>query len=224
MSAFTSFHEPGFWLVAAILLGIVVAAAWFVVRTAWRMWMVIAYWLGIPYLALLTGAVSPRLMGVQFLDWPITFRLGVGLIIGLLVLVMVARLVLQPSADDHSVGTAPPTIWLVALATVGLCGAEQLFWCFLRGALWELLLSVTVVALPAYWAVWLAALLALPLTIAVHGGASWRVLAVGALVVTSVVFFYTRNFWLCWFVHAVLWMVLARFARRGGRSDRIALA
>jgi hypothetical protein len=36
-----------------------------------------------------------------------------------------------------------------------------------------------------------------------------RIAKVATLAVTSIVFFYTGNFWLCWLIHGVLWLLLA---------------
>jgi hypothetical protein len=35
----------------------------------WRGVAVLAAWLVVPYLALISGGVSPRLMGVRYIDW-----------------------------------------------------------------------------------------------------------------------------------------------------------
>jgi hypothetical protein len=100
--------------------------------------------------------------------------------------------------------------WIGVGALIGLCGAEEFFWSFLRGAFWEIALTLpNVVEVPAYWAVWMAALLALPLVIVLQPSGSRRLAKLTILVVTSVVFFFTRNFWLCWFLHAAIWLLLA---------------
>ena len=216
MSAFLSFHEPGFWLVVGLLCGIALLAAWPFVPQTRRSWLLLAYWLLVPYLALISGGVSPRLMGLYHLDWPNSLRLGVGIVFVLLVAVAVARIGL--SVDQRRQGADVPGAelsarserWAKWLAAIGLCGAEEFFWSFLRGALWEIALSFPeTVKLPAYWAVWLAALLALPFVLVFQPSAPARLIKIAILVATSILFFYTRNFWLCWFLHATMWLALA---------------
>jgi hypothetical protein len=215
MASFLSVHEPGFWLVIAVLAGVALLAGWSFTPRRWRSWLLPAYWIGIPYLALIAGAVSPRLMGLRFLDWPANLRLGGGLLLAVLGLVALGRIFLlferengKQSGDD-TVSRPSPSRWLGVLLTVALCGAEEFYWCFLRGMFWELLQSLPwTVELPAYWSIWLAALLALPWALLPQPSAGARLAKVTILVVTSVVFLYTRNFWLCWFLHAAMWLML----------------
>jgi hypothetical protein len=62
--------------------------------------------------------------------------------------------------------------------------------------------------LPGYWAIWLAAGFALvDLASDTAGAANWIVRLV-ALLITSILFFYTRNFWLCWLLHTGVQMIL----------------
>ena len=77
-----------------------------------------------------------------------------------------------------------------------------------RGQSGILLMLGEPLAAPAYWAVWLAALLALPSALALQPAAGTRLGK--ATVVTSVLFFYTRNFWFCWAIHAFAWLLWRR--------------
>jgi hypothetical protein len=52
--------------------------------------------------------------------------------------------------------------------------------------------------------VWGGALLVLPLSLLLQPTGLQRLVKLVILVVTSVLFLYTRNFWLCWLVHAAL--------------------
>jgi hypothetical protein len=52
-----------------------------------------------------------------------------------------------------------------------------------------------------------AAVRRLPLALALQPNRSLRVIKLAALLVTSILFLYTRNFWLCWLVHAALVVV-----------------
>jgi hypothetical protein len=200
MALFASFSEPGFWLVMAALAGIVLLAARATVASPARDWLAPLYWLLIPYAAMLAGAVSPRLMGVYWIDWRTTFQVGAPLLLTLGLLAVVAWLFSGPR-----VGSAAPVGWFQRLLWVASAGAEEWFWCFLRAALWEMALALPQFsAAPLYWSVWGAALLAAPLAMALQPDGPRRLLKLAILVVTTVVFLFTRNFWLCWLVHAAL--------------------
>lgn len=209
MAAFATFHAPGFWLVVSLLCLLAVAAAQSLLPRTWRTVALLATWLGVPYLALISGGVSPRLLGLRYLDWAATFRLGAGVLLTVVTLAVVVRLVVTSSTARGEVSPRPGA-WLALLRTIGWSGAEELNWCFWRGAVWEvLLIAGAPTGLPAYWAIWLAALVNLPFAIVFQPTAWQRIVAVVTLAVTSVVFFYTGNFWLCWLIHAVLWVVVA---------------
>ena len=212
MAAFTSFHAPGFWLVIAVLGGVAVAAARPFVPAAWRTLLFAGFWIGLPYLALVAGGVSPRLMGLLYIDWITSLRLGVGLALALIAVAAVARLSLRRgSAQPIDSGPAPVTTpkWALPLVVIAQSGAEEFFWCFLRGAVLELMLTLQIpMELPIYWSIWIAAVAALPLSLTDQTSGYARLVAVAVLVMTSILFFYTRNFWLCWFVHAMVWLLL----------------
>lgn len=217
MAYFASFGEPGFWLVISVLFAVVLLAGRAYAPPAWRGALALAFWVLVPYLALLTGAVSPRLMGIYWLDWRAAFQVGAGLLLASLLLAAVARLLTSPSAEPTNDGGWPQRgVWLLE------AGAEEWFWCFLRAAFWELLLAwPQVVTLPLYTAVWAAGALALPFTLALQPNPALRLIKLAALIVTSTLFLYTRNFWLCWLVHAALVVVLAPGAVRGRAGERV---
>ena len=134
MSLFASFSEPGLWLVVAFVAAIVLLVARHYVPSPWRAWLAPAYWFFIPYLALLVGAVSPRLMGLYWIDWRTTFQVGAGLLLVIGLLALLAWLFVLPRAEAGAkVG------WSVRLVWIGLAGTEEWFWCFLRAALWEIM-------------------------------------------------------------------------------------
>lgn len=212
MAAFTSFHSPGFWLVIALLGGVAVSAARPFVPATWRSFLFAGFWIGLPYLALIAGGVSPRLMGLVYIDWLTSLRLGVGLALALIAVAAVARLSLRRSSGqplDSSQATVAAAKWGAPIAAIAQSGAEEFFWCFLRGAVLELMLALQIsVELPLYWSIWIAAVIALPLSLTNRASSYARLVAVAVLVMTSILFFYTRNFWLCWFVHATVWLLL----------------
>jgi hypothetical protein len=200
MALFASFSEPGFWLVIALLAAVVLLVARYAVGEPWRSWRAPLYWLLLPYFAVLSGAVSPRLMGVYWIDWRTTFQVGAGLLLAIGLLAAVAWLSAVPRAEQ-----AAPVRWSQRLTLVAAAGAEEWFWCFLRAALWEMALGLPqFTTAPLYWSAWGAALLAAPLAMALQPSAPLRLLKLAVLAVTTVVFLFTRNFWLCWLVHATL--------------------
>jgi hypothetical protein len=211
VSAFTGWREPGFWLVLTLLLGAAVLAGRPFLPARWRTPALLAYWILLPYVALIAGAVSPRLMGLVYIDWLTTLRLGLGLAAVLIVAALGGRLLLQrnlPAGTGDE--PAPFASWPALGLAIVLSGGEEFFWCFLRGAVAEVLwIQQAALPLPDYVAIWVAALLALPVAFIVQPSWSRRLVEVAILIATSVLFFYTRNFWLCWFVHATLWLILA---------------
>ena len=217
MAHFASFAEPGFWLVISVLFGVVLLAGRAYAPPAWRGPLALAWWVIIPYLALLAGAVSPRLMGLYWLDWRAAFQVGAGLLLASVLLALVGRLLTSPSAAPVEDGGWPQRgVWIVE------AGAEEWFWCFLRAAFWELLLAwPQAVTLPLYTAVWAAGALALPFTLALQPDPALRVIKLAALVVTSILFLYTRNFWLCWLIHAALVLLLVPGALHSRAGERV---
>ncbi|MFN8466829.1 MAG: hypothetical protein U0X20_14850 [Caldilineaceae bacterium] len=214
MPSFASFSEPGFWLIIAFVAAIVLLVARHYVRAPWRAWLAPAYWLFIPYFALLVGAVSPRLMGLFWIDWRTTFQVGAGLLLVIGLLAVLAWLFVLPRAETgRGAGGSQRALW------IGLAGAEEWFWCFLRAALWEIALTAPQTqAAPLYLAVWGAALLALPLVLSLQESGRLRLVKTAILVVTTVVFLFTRNFWLCWLIHASLAVLFTPAAVRAQPS------
>lgn len=223
MDTFLSFHAPGFWLVMA-LLGAVVAVGVrpFLPQQAARMLVLPAYWVLLPYLALISGGVSPRLMGLVYIDWAVSLRIGVGLALALIALAVGMRAVSTLSgASAPAMPNTERRFWRSALFVVGLCGSEEFFWSFLRGASIELLASLQIsMDAPAYWAIWIAALLAAPTSLINASGAYHRLIKVTILVMSSIVFLYTNNFWLCWIFHAAVWLLFLQpvHSRRSANS------
>jgi hypothetical protein len=87
-------------------------------------------------------------------------------------------------------------------------GAGEFHWVFLRGALWEIFLSLPEpLELPGYWAIWSAALIAAVELFASRPGFVQGLVQMTTLITTSVLFFYTRNFWLCWALHAAVQLI-----------------
>lgn len=214
MPSFASFSEPGFWLIIALAAAIVLLVARYYVPAPWRAGLAPAYWLFIPYFALLAGAVSPRLMGLFWIDWRTTFQIGAGLLLAIGLLAVLAWLFVLPRDETgRGASGSQRVLW------IGLAGAEEWFWCFLRAALWEIALAAPQTrVVPLYLAVWGAALLALPLVLVLQESGRLRLVKTAILVVTTVVFLFTRNFWLCWLIHASLAVLFTPSAVRQQRG------
>lgn len=199
-----SWQRPGFWLLLSLVAG--TTSAWTVAQShPLRPWWALIRRVLLPYIALLLGAVSPRLIGLTGVDWRITLTQGVGLAFLLLLLTGIVRLalgeMLAAPADDAILRERPGLRWLHAFAL-------EFHWCFLRGGLAEILVTGLGVDRPGP-AVWLALGLALPELLGEERTALGRLMAVTVLVLTSVLFLYTRNFWLCALVHGLIRTLLA---------------
>ncbi|MFN3979155.1 MAG: hypothetical protein ACK4SA_02065 [Caldilinea sp.] len=226
MDAFLSFHAPGFWLVMALLAGVIVVGVRPFASQSAQTLSIPIYWVMLPYLALISGGVSPRLMGLLYIDWVVSLRIGVGLTMALIALALGMRAVatMAPADATKSDGQhSKQPLWSATLIVVGLCGAEEFFWAFLRGASMELLtVSQFSVDVPAYWAVWIAVILAAPTALLNTSGTYSRLVKATILFMSSIVFFYTRNFWLCWALHAAVWMLFRQPMQHQPILDRLA--
>jgi hypothetical protein len=201
------------------LSSLILSLIWGVIPKGARKWTLLVRFVLLPYIGLLSGALSPHFMGLTGLDWLVGLSLGLGLSFVILLALMLVRVTavsanpLAPEVGMVSAKTAqvykvaPGNSSQLNLATLiyqsCLNGAEEFHWAFLRGTLWEVLLtSPTAIALSIYWAIWGSALLALPELLLNGRNLLERLLKFIILVTTSILFLYTRNFWLCWMLHA----------------------
>ena len=198
--------RPGFWLLFSFAfsgLGLV-AARFLPEKIVGRLRA--GRWVFTPYLGLLVGGLSPRLLGLSDIDWVAGLGLGVGLIFAIWLLLSLVRATLhrEETAPDTTRRSARPILNEIAWA-----GAQEFHWVFLRGAIWELLLSLpTQPELASYWAIWLASVLAVPGIVVQYRQTSQRIIAGLLLITTAVLFFYTRNFFLCWLLHASVGLLI----------------
>lgn len=212
ISQFSPLH-PGFWLLLSFCLSGLALLTTRLLSAETVGWMRLGRWVLIPYLGLLVGGLSPRLLGLRGFDWAAGLGLGVGLIFAIWLLLALVRLAVpQPEALAER-EDLPKRTWLEQVITAG---AQEFHWVFLRGAVWGMMLALpTPPTLPGYWAIWLASLLSLPGIFLQHQQASQRIIAGVLLVITAIVFFYTRNFFLCWLLHASAdWLL-----RQGQNND-----
>ncbi len=201
----------GFWLLVDVVLG-AVAFLWLPhAPVRWQSLLRALRWLLIPWAALMFGALSPQSMGLTHNSWQQTLTTGLGILLTMLVLVVAARYTLRatgPESEANQLAYPEPHRPFLPLYAALFHGMEQFHWCFQRAAVALVLLSAPVaLETPAYWAIWIATLIALPGILVYRAGAV-RLYALVALLTTAILFFYSNNFWLCWLLHAGI-MILA---------------
>lgn len=240
MAGKSLWQAPIGWLGASLLCGLCLLLIYQQLPPIYRRPLRNSRWFVIPYLGLLTGGISPRFMGLNSIQWFASFGFGLVLIGGILVVLIIVRSMMAfalagvPVAA-MSVGTTrplkpPPPRQLspeserqkryamsfsVAFLNIG---AEEFYLAFLRGALWEVLLTFSVATVQAgYWAAWAALILAIPEVLFYHATITQRFCKGALLVATTVLFIFTRNFWLSWLLHLLGWMLLAPSADYANR-------
>ncbi len=224
-------YAPGFWLLVSILCTALLISAQPYIAARWRGTVWFAHWLLIPYLGLLMGGLSPRLLGLAGHDWLAGLGLGLGLIFAVVILLMLARAITDLGAPDATRiastpahhdeqppvthASPPPRAalrlgWHTVSSTLLWCGIEEFHWVFLRGAIWEMLETApNPPQLVGYWAIWCAAgVIFLELLLLRHRFYPLLIQLV-AQMTTSILFFYTRNFWLCWVLHVAVHLLTA---------------
>ena len=218
------FHSPLPWLVLSFMvwLALVVLATSLPPRPL--LWLHAGRWVVIPYLGILTGGISPSLMGLTNIDWYVSLGVGIALFLGMIVVLGAIRLALDwafagqqigPSGDTSTWAELPANDWHTNLLRPLINGAEQFHWAFLRAGIWEIFLTLYASpTLPAYWAICLATLIAVPEILMQRLGFLPTLTKFVILIMTAVLFFYTLNFWLCWLLHALSAQVLRSAMQR----------
>jgi hypothetical protein len=206
-------YAPGFWLLVSFLSTSLLASVQEVIPVRWRGTTWFALWLIIPYLGLLLGGLSPRLLGLAQHDWLAGLGLGLGLIFAVIILLTLARALTDLGAPASGSTESPEGLrlgWHTISSTLLWCGIEQFHWVFIRGSIWEMLQSLPQPPdLVGYWAIWCAAGVILLELLLLRPGFFPLLIQFVALTTTSILFFYTRNFWLCWTLHAAVQLVTA---------------
>ena len=213
--------HAGFWLVSSFLLAVVTTGATRTAAPELEQILQLARWVMIPYLGLILGGLSPRLIGVTGLDWTAGFGIGIMLLFVVMILLALLRILLHRDEKPWPIHTAPkqrplpqargpqhggPDL-LNAVSNLLLLesGAQEFHWCFRRGAVWELFLSWPAAPEPPlYWAIWVGAALSLPGISIQRKPLADRLITAVILITTSVLFLYTHNFWLCWLLHLLM--------------------
>lgn len=163
-------------------------------------------WVQIPYFGLILGGISPRLMGLSVIGWDSRNIVGVVVLSGLLVLLVLIRIGLHTENSQSGAFTLTGRSWSPSL--IESC-AQEFHWCFLRGAVWDFLLSFMSASLsPHYWAVWIGAAISLPGIYIQPLPLSDRLLTTVVLLTTSSLFLITQSFWLCCLLHLGIRVIL----------------
>ncbi len=213
--------QPGFWLVVSfVMAGLVGMVASRLLPAHASRWVNMGRWVLIPYLGLLVGGLSPRLLGLSDIDWVAGLGLGVGLIFAIWLLLALVRATLHREVRaEETTADAKIPLARALLEEIVWAGALEFHWVFLRGAVWELLLTLpTPPEVPNYWSIWLASALALPEIFVRHKSTYQRFVFGLLLITTAILFFYTRNFFLCWMLHASAVLLISQ---RGATPDTV---
>lgn len=213
-------YAPGFWLLIGILATALLITVQKYIPSRWRGTIWFVHWLIIPYLGLLVGGLSPRLLGLAGHDWLAGLGLGLGLIFAVVILLSMARAIIDlgaptaystPQATQESASPTSDALqtqrlgWHTISSTLLWCGIEQFHWTFLRGAIWEMLQTLpNPPDLVGYWAIWLATAIIIIQLLLLRPAFYPLLIQLVAVITTSILFFYTRNFWLCWIMHAAV--------------------
>lgn len=230
LSSKTLWQAPLGWLGVSLFCGVCLLLLFPQIPPSYRRSLRNARWLIIPYLGMVTGGISPRLLGLTGINWFASFGFGLVLIGSVLVVLILVRSVMafsfsatpaapfdttphppDPPAAPGALPRAYATPFPIAFFDIG---AEEFHLAFLRSACWELLLAWPLSSIQAlYWAAWIALALALPE--ALHHPTMAQRLGKGALLVTTtVLFIFTRNLWLSWLLHLLGWMLLTPLSGR----------
>jgi len=206
-------YSPGFWLLVGVLGTALLISIQEYIPHRWRGLIWFTHWLLIPYLGLLVGGLSPRLLGLAGHDWLAGLGLGLGLIFAVVILLTLARAVTDlgvPTVNNVEPAESLRLGWNTISNTLLWCGIEQFHWVFLRGGIWETLQTLpNPPELAGYWAIWCAAGVVLVELLMLRPGFFPLLIQLVALTTTSILFFYTRNFWLCWVLHVAVQLLTA---------------
>jgi hypothetical protein len=213
LSAQFSPYAPGFWLIVGILGTTLLISSQAYIPRSWRAPIWFAHWLLVPYLGLLVGGLSPRLLGLASHDWLAGLGLGLGLIFAVVILLALGRAITDlglPAEHESDTAEHLHLGWHTISNTLLWCGIEQFHWVFLRGGIWETLQTLpNPPELAGYWAIWCAAGVILIELLLLRLRFFPLLIQLVALTTTSILFFYTRNFWLCWVMHAAVQLLTA---------------
>lgn len=213
-----SLPAPMIWVVISIVSSLIIALIRHRLSSRQQRWIDNIRWILLPYVGLLLGQLSPSLLGLTEIDWFSSLSLGTGFICLTAFLIMLVQgsstVPAQSRASQmhkrlqrtfHQNATISSLIAELIVST----GAEQFYWSFLRGALWEVFLRAEYSAATAkYLGIWTAGLIATIELLLYNRHTISRLAGLLTLIVTTILFFYTKNFWLCWLLHFIVTTML----------------
>ena len=152
--------RAGLWLASSILLAGFTSGLARLFAPGLERTVRVVRWVSLPYLGLVVGDLSPRSMGVSYLDWSLGLRVGLVVLAGMLALLVIVRIWLHSERGlppvERSAGPFSLMMWIES-------SAQEFHWCFLRGASLDLLISFPAPdQVVQYWSTWLGAALAVP--------------------------------------------------------------
>ena len=207
--------RAGLWLVLSFMLSGTATLVTRLIAPELERTVRVVRWIQLPYLGLILGGLSPRLMGLTDIGWDSRYIVGVVLLSGLMFLLVLIRIWLHTETSQIGAIALTGRSWSPSL--IESC-AQEFHWCFLRGAVWDILIFLASASLsPHYWAVWIGAAISLPGIYIQPVPLSDRLLTTLVLVATSSLFLVTQSFWLCCLLHAGIRVILlwSQPARQG---------
>lgn len=197
ISAQLSISSPGLWLAIGLAVMLLSPLATRFAPESAGLSIRLLSRIGVPYAGLIAGGISPRFLGLSDLNWVAGLGIGITLVVLLSIILGIMRITTLALEEAH--GPSAPILERLLDA-----GSQEFQWSFLRAALWGMLVTYPgYVQNPRYWAVWLGAALALAGIFAQYPRTSQRLIHAVILVQTSILFYFTRNFWLCWLLHSL---------------------
>ena len=191
--------RAGLWLALSFALAGIATLITRLVAPELERTVRVARWIQVPYFGLILGGLSPLLMGLTVVGWDSRYTFGLVVLVCLLVLLVLIRIGLHTETDSFD--AIALTGRSLSPSLIESC-AQEFHWCFLRGAVWELLyINAPTLSAPQYWAVWIGAAISLPGIYFHPASLSDRLLMALVLVATSSLFLVTQSFWLCCLLH-----------------------
>jgi len=213
-----SLPTPTNWVAISLVISLIFALIRHRLWPRQQRWIDNTRWILLPYVGLLLGQLSPSLLGLTEIDWFSSLSLGTGFICLIAFLIMLV----QSSSTELSQSRysqihqrlqrtfrQDATISSLVAESIVSTGAEQFYWSFLRGALWEALLRAGYsAATAAYSSLWIGGAIAAIELLLHNRHTISRLTGLLTLVVTTILVFYTKNFWLCWILHLIVTAML----------------
>jgi hypothetical protein len=103
-----SWQVPAFWLLLSVLIAIGLRISQRITTPTWHTRFYWLLWFLIPYCGLLTGGLSPRLMGLGAIDWQTSLSLGLSLCFGVLIALALVRATVASGPVAFAPVTAEP--------------------------------------------------------------------------------------------------------------------